>query len=42
VLGADETTGVKPRWRRKYITNNIYVEVITDTRGYTATQLESR
>ena len=26
--------------RGKYITNNIYIEVITDARGFTATQLE--
>jgi translocation and assembly module TamB len=41
VLGADETTGRETSLAAgKYITNNIYVEVITDTRGYTATQLE--
>jgi translocation and assembly module TamB len=41
VLGADATTGRETAVAAgKYITNNIYVEVITDARGYTATQLE--
>ena len=41
VLGADPTTGRETALAAgKYITNNVYVEVVTDTRGYTATQLE--
>lgn len=41
VVGADATTGRETAVAAgKYITNNIYVEVITDARGYTATQLE--
>lgn len=41
VLGADATTGRETAVAAgKYITNNIYVEIITDTRGFTATQLE--
>lgn len=41
VLGADATTGRQTALAAgKYITNNIYVEVVTDTRGYMATQLE--
>jgi translocation and assembly module TamB len=41
VLGADANTGRETAVAAgKYITNNIYIEVITDTRGYTATQLE--
>jgi translocation and assembly module TamB len=41
VLGADPNTGRETAVSAgKYITNNIYVEVITDARGYTATQLE--
>ncbi|WP_206237995.1 translocation/assembly module TamB domain-containing protein [Novosphingobium terrae] len=41
VLGADSTTGRETAVAAgKYITNNIYIEVITDTRGYTATSLE--
>jgi translocation and assembly module TamB len=41
VLGADKTAGRGTALAAgKYISNNIYVEVITDTRGFTATQLE--
>ncbi|CAN5629083.1 hypothetical protein BH10PSE14_BH10PSE14_22440 [soil metagenome] len=41
ILGADETTGRGTAVAAgKYISNNIYVEIVTDTRGFTATQLE--
>ncbi|GAA0316386.1 translocation/assembly module TamB domain-containing protein [Sphingomonas oligophenolica] len=41
VLGADEVTGRGTAVAAgKYISNNIYVEIVTDTRGFTATQLE--
>lgn len=41
VLGADKTTGQGTALAAgKYISNNIYVEVITDARGFTATQLD--
>ena len=41
ILGADETTGRGTAVAAgQYITNDIYVELITDTRGFTATQLE--
>ncbi|MBV8687582.1 MAG: translocation/assembly module TamB domain-containing protein [Alphaproteobacteria bacterium] len=41
VLGADETTGRGTAVAAGfYIGKNIYMEVITDARGYTATQLE--
>ena len=41
VLGEDKTTGRGTALSAgKYIGNNIYVEVITDARGFTATQLE--
>ena len=41
VLGADEASGRGTALAAgKYITNNIYVEVVTDARGFTATQLE--
>lgn len=41
ILGADSATGRSTSLAAgKYITNNIYVEVITDARGFTATQLE--
>jgi translocation and assembly module TamB len=41
ILSADETTGRGTALSAgKYITNDIYVEIITDARGYTATQLE--
>ncbi|SEN23073.1 autotransporter secretion inner membrane protein TamB [Sphingomonas gellani] len=41
ILGADEATGRGTSLAAgKYLTNNIYVEVITDARGFTATQLE--
>ena len=41
ILGADETTGRGTSVAAgQYISNDIYVEVITDTRGFTATQIE--
>ncbi len=41
VLGADKTAGRGTALAAgKYISNNIYVEVVTDARGFTATQLE--
>ncbi|MBB6226143.1 translocation and assembly module TamB [Polymorphobacter multimanifer] len=41
VLGEDKTTGRGTSVAAgQYISNNIYVEVITDARGFTATQLE--
>ena len=40
VLGADQASGRGTALAAgKYITRNIYVEIITDARGYTATQL---
>ena len=39
--GADKTSGRGPSvGAGKYISSNIYVEVVTDARGYTATQIE--
>jgi len=39
--GANQATGQGPSvGAGKYISSNIYVEVTTDTRGYTATQIE--
>ncbi len=41
VLGADKTAGRGTALAAgQYITNNIYVEVITDARGFTQTQLD--
>ena len=41
VLGADKTAGRGTALAAgQYISNDIYVEVITDARGFTATQLE--
>ncbi|MEG3124830.1 translocation/assembly module TamB domain-containing protein [Sphingomonas sp. GB1N7] len=41
ILGADEATGRGTSLAAgKYLTNNIYVEIITDSRGFTATQLQ--
>ena len=41
VLGGDDTTGRGTSLAAgKYITNDIYVEIITDAKGFTATQLE--
>ncbi len=41
VLGADEATGRGTSLAAgKYLTDNIYVEIVTDARGFTATQLE--
>ncbi|MHA6719502.1 translocation/assembly module TamB domain-containing protein [Sphingomonas sp. RS6] len=41
VLGADDTTGRGTSLAAgKYITDDIYIEIITDARGFTATQLE--
>lgn len=40
-VGEDKTTGAGPSVAAgKYISNRIYVEVTTDARGYTSTQLE--
>jgi len=41
ILGADEAGGRGTALAAgKYITRNIYIEIITDARGFTATQLE--
>jgi translocation and assembly module TamB len=41
ILGADSATGQSTSLAAgKYITKNIYVEIITDARGFTATQIE--
>ena len=41
ILGADEETGRGTSVAfGQYITNDVYVEIVTDARGYTATQLE--
>ncbi|MEI9926556.1 MAG: translocation/assembly module TamB domain-containing protein [Sphingomonas sp.] len=41
ILSADDTSGRGTALAAgKYITNDIYVEIITDARGFTATQLE--
>lgn len=41
ILGSDEETGRGTAVAvGQYITNDIYVEIVTDARGYTATQLE--
>ncbi len=41
ILGADEKTGRGTAVAfGQYITNDVYVEIVTDARGYTATQLE--
>ena len=41
VIGADTTTGRGTSLAAgKYITNNVYVEVVTDAKGFTATQIE--
>lgn len=41
ILGEDEATGRGTALAvGQYITNDIYVEIVTDTRGYTATQIE--
>ncbi|UAK23966.1 translocation/assembly module TamB domain-containing protein [Sphingomonas nostoxanthinifaciens] len=41
VLGADKSTGQGTSLAAgKYISNNVYVEIVTDARGFTATQLE--
>ncbi|MET1754896.1 translocation/assembly module TamB domain-containing protein [Novosphingobium sp. RD2P27] len=41
ILGADETTGRGTSLAAgQYLTDDIYVELITDARGFTATQLE--
>lgn len=41
ILGADEATGRGTSIAAgQYITDDIYVEIITDSRGFTATQLE--
>ncbi|PXW79382.1 autotransporter secretion inner membrane protein TamB [Blastomonas natatoria] len=41
ILGADEDTGRGTSLAvGQYISNDVYVEIITDTRGFTATQIE--
>lgn len=41
ILGADQSTGRGTAIAAgQYISNNIYVEIITDARGFTATQIE--
>jgi translocation and assembly module TamB len=41
VLGADESAGRGTALAAgKYISNDVYVEIVTDARGFTATQLE--
>ena len=41
ILGADDTSGRGNAVALgQYITNDVYVEIVTDARGYTATQLE--
>ena len=41
IVGGDKTTGQGTSLAAgKYITKNIYVEIITDAKGFTATQLE--
>nr|MDP8994141.1 translocation/assembly module TamB [Pseudomonadota bacterium] len=41
ILGADETTGRGTAIAAgMYLSNDIYIEIITDARGFTATQLE--
>ncbi|MEG3165374.1 translocation/assembly module TamB domain-containing protein [Sphingomonas sp. PB2P19] len=41
IVGADEATGQGTSLAAgKYITDNIYVEIVTDARGFTSTQLE--
>jgi translocation and assembly module TamB len=41
ILDADETAGREMAFAiGQYITNDVYVEIVTDARGYTATQLE--
>jgi translocation and assembly module TamB len=40
ILGADETTGRGSALAAgKYLTDDIYIEIVTDARGFTATQL---
>ena len=41
ILGADNATGRGTSLAAgKYLTENIYIEIVTDTKGFTATQLE--
>jgi translocation and assembly module TamB len=41
ILGPDENSGRGTAVAvGQYITNDVYVEIVTDARGYTATQLE--
>ncbi len=41
IVGADPTTGRGTSLAAgKYITNNVYAEIVTDTKGFTATELE--
>lgn len=40
ILGADDTTGRGTSLAAgKYLTDNVYIEIVTDARGFTATQL---
>ena len=40
ILGADEATGRGSALAAgKYLTDDIYIEIVTDARGFTATQL---
>jgi translocation and assembly module TamB len=41
ILGADEKSGIGTAVAiGQYITNDVYVEIVTDARGYTASQIE--
>lgn len=41
IIGADEATGRGTSLAAgKYLTNNVYVEIVTDTKGFAATQIE--
>ncbi len=41
VVGADTTTGRGTSLAAgKYLTNSVYVEIVTDTKGFAATQIE--
>ena len=41
MVGADAATGRGTSVAAgKYLTNNVYVEIVTDTKGFTATQFQ--
>jgi translocation and assembly module TamB len=41
ILGSDEKTGRETSVALgKYVSNNVYIEIVTDARGYTAAQIE--